>query len=246
MYCKHCGRQIGDTAAFCAFCGNPTGEAAGSGGAASAAAPYAEQTKNFLAELGDQALSFLRTAVKPALPAPAQERRGFQWIAVCLLNMLLFSLSFAVNLQQMLPEKKWYMDDIPFGKTFASNLLVSFLFYLFSASLTYLDVRFLRKRAARVNTVLNAFFIVSVPMAAVYLLNMLLGFLHFSVVLFLFLIGFITVLIARADAVRRLLELANVPLPDLAVINGVALIVSAFVGWKLYAGIVEDIVFAVF
>jgi hypothetical protein len=237
MYCAKCGNQIKDGAAFCPFCG------AGTGAAAQTLPTAAGKAGGFLKELVLMVKEHVRTVIKPNEACAPTEHRGFQWAVVCAVQMLLFSLTFTVNLSGLMPKSSWLDIDLPFGKSFAINLLVAFLFRMLSLGLSVLDLRYIRKSSCGTCTALNALTVVSVPMAAVYLVNLLLGMISFVPALCLFTVGFIAVLIARADAFGKCCGAAHIPLADLFVINGVSLLTAGLVGYALYEETFEEILF---
>lgn len=208
---------------------------------------FSKYFKSFFELVRWYAVSLVKPDQLPAL----SDADGFEWIPILVLNLFMFSITLAANVNQTLGKMEKSLSGtilggaelkLSFGKLFGCHLLICLVYFLFMYGLTFVDVKFLRKSRAPFNAIMNHITVVAYPMFVVLLLNLFWGFLGILVPILLFLTAFIAMLIARVNMMKKLCAMKDPPIVDAAVINGIALMISGLVMYGLYHSVVKGAV----
>ena len=201
--------------------------------------------KSFVEIVRWYAVSLVKPGQMPALSSA----NGFEWIPVLVLNLFMFAITLATNVGQTLGKVNDSLSgtlasgmkvSVSFGKMFGCNLLIAVVYYLFMYGLTFVDVKFLRKSRASFNGIMNNITIVAFPMFVMLLLNLATGIFGIIVPIILFLTAFIAMQTVRANVMKNLCEMKELPVVDAAVINGITLMIAGLILYGFYFNLLKD------
>lgn len=238
MFCGKCGREIPEESVFCPHCGlraftQPAYERPAAG--------FPENTKayvsSFFGMLRRYTVSLFRSGPSPL----SDEAAGFEWIPIVVLNILLFSLALTVNLKQSFDTDGLISFRVPFGKTFAGNLLIALCWEVFQLGLFWADVKLIRRSENSFNVIINRLTVAAWPLIPILLLNLIWGFIGLVPPVFLFLVSLLAVMVARTDIHRGLCGMEKTHIIDIAVINGITLLAAILAGYGLYKDIIQSV-----
>lgn len=198
MFCKNCGNQLPDNAAFCSNCGANIG-AAPSAQPTHAAPAQPTQMPLIFKRLFEQVINFF--VRKNPVGVVANSSRDTSWSGsiVAALGVLIISLANMVNVNQFIKStvKNAYgklVDDsyitkmFPSGASFLWTLLTTVVLFVSAAALVLLVVKGLAKKQITICGAINVVAYAALPMIGVAILNMIFG-LIWLVLPIIFMIG---------------------------------------------------------
>ena len=206
--------------------------------------------KKYLKSFGELVRWYFVSLIAPGKVPLLSKTNGFEWIPILVLNLFMFAITFSVNINQALDKvgglfnNNRLLNDISFtlpaGKLFGCNLLVVLVYYVFMYGLSFADVKFLRKSRAPFNAIMSHITVPALPLFVLLLLNLVLGLFGIYVPVFLFMIAFISMLISRANIVKKLCVMKEVPVIDVSVVNGIAILAAGLVLYGLYGKVFKN------
>ena len=237
MFCRKCGQEVSDGAAFCNNCGanlNPV------------AAPVAAQggndkAINFINSILDIFKGFVTKGPKQLLDKSAKTT-GFEWIVLAVISMLSCALGLTVNTNQLLGEdvvEMLSMIDVGFGTMFGINLLASMVSIFVPIGIVWFMLNIVFRAKVDFTTVANNCTIAFLPVSAIYIVNMLVGCIYAPLAFALLLVAIIYGFMLLNYSVEK--SVASYSSDIVYAATSFTTIVLTVLTWVLlYKGVFED------
>lgn len=189
MFCNKCGKELSDNATFCSGCGNQVG-------AAPVAAPAAANASlpPILSRLFSQITNFFTKKDPVGVVANSAKDNSFSGVILAVFGILMFAVSAMVNINQGIvsifkatndgklssSDMKMVQKYFPSGASFGWMLLLALIVFAVAALIVFIASNHIAKKNISFSGACNIVAYSSIPMIAVYLLNMLLGLIWFA------------------------------------------------------------------
>lgn len=246
MFCKNCGKELTDDAKFCNACGTSV-EGVAQPAAASTPAPQGTTVTippifaNFLPELKEL---FSKNPTKIA--SVAAKSTGFEWAIWALVSLFSFAFSAALVPLQIIKDLAGslgnsVMGDLeyPFGGLFGISLLIGFITYgIFAAGFWGLNC-LVHKKLIHPCKTLNVLSCAIIPLIAVQLLNMALGFMWLPLTVYGILFAMILLVILLYVGIQRIEKIETSPAWLFTVFVALTMGLSLWIGSAIYGEVIK-------
>lgn len=198
MFCKNCGNQLPDNAAFCSNCGANTGATQSTQPVQAAPAKPAQMPLIFK-RLIEQVVNFFIRKNPVGVVANSSRDTSWSGAIVAALGVLIISLANMVNVNQFIKSsvKKAFGNFVdnsaiakmfPSGASFLWTLLTITVLFVSASALVLLTVKVFAKKQITICGAINVVAYAALPMIGVAILNMIFGLIWY-VLPIIFMIG---------------------------------------------------------
>lgn len=205
MFCKSCGTQLDDDAKFCENCGAATDNAP------AAAAPATVGPNPMFTNSVESLKSFVKNPISAI--GNAAKTNTMEWVVFAVIGVLIYALGNAVvgleSVAKELGEYAKYVklgDIYPFFGNFAKGLLVGAVAFGAAAGGLWVLITSIFKKQIAFTQMLNMVGLASVPLTAVYVLNMLLGLIYMPLTSILVSVAFVMVIVLLYVGIKEFAE----------------------------------------
>ncbi len=236
MFCSNCGKNLPDDVKFCDGCGAQIGAAPASAAPASAVPAPNPMIQNFLKVLKG---IFSKNTVKTV--GEAAQSHGSEWILLALISWLTYTFALCTNVYSsiyqvfnslintamkatgemggMLGMGDYVKTAIKtavgqiynFGSCFLYGLLISVGVYFLMSFAIFAMMKVVFKKNIGLINVFNLVSAASLPLGAIWLLNLVLGLLWMPLVSILSVVGFVAFAILLYVGIQKLAKLETSP-----------------------------------
>lgn len=216
MFCSNCGKNLADDARFCDGCGAQLGAPAA---APAAVAPQKAQNPMFNNFLNNVKGVFSKNTVKTV--GEAAKSTGMEWIIAMAISAVVYAFALAVNLKQIIMSViksvvGGYASMVSsfinvFGTGFLYGLLISLGTFFVMSVLIFGTMKLVFKKDVKFTAVLNLVATASLPLTAVYALNMLLGLIWAPLVFVFSAAGLVATVVLLYVGMQKLEKLESSP-----------------------------------
>lgn len=255
MFCNNCGKQLADNARFCDGCGAQIGAPAahnpapmGYNGAPMGYAPVPVKAPNPTMENFTKFLKSFFTPGPVRTIATAAKSTSLEWLLFAGIGMLVYGFALATNIWQLLDSmlgamSSQVMDQIfNYGQWLLYGILIGAFSYFLLSGLTLLTVKVIFKKNVHVNSIFNVVAIATVPLTLAYIVNLLLGFVWFPMVIVTFMGGILASAVLLYVGVQKLEKLEVSPFWAHTAIWTLAVLIVTVVLYLIVKAGVEDAV----
>ncbi len=252
MFCKNCGNQIDDNAAFCPVCGTALKEPA--------SAPAAPTTANTTAPAAPSAASVIFQSIMSNLVrvfkeffscdvmkglATAAKSTTHEWAVLLFAYVLIFSLSVPIVIKCALGSIAYFGSYIAamakFGPIFGISLLVALIANAAIFFGLFVQIKLIHKKNVSIISVLNAAEYAMLPITLACLINMLLALIWAPLAIMTFITAFIMQTILLYVGLQKLDKLEKSPFYTFTLVSFVCVCVVIGVAALLYNSCLSSI-----
>ena len=190
MFCSKCGKNLADGVRFCDACGAPVGVDAAQPQAPVYYAPAPKPQNPIVANFVKVFMGFF-TKDPVGTAVNAGKSNTLEWLLVAAVSVVAYALALAANVGQLLSDILGAASEymLPylynFGEWLLYGLLIGIGTYFLMSAAMYLTVKVAYKKTVSFNSACNLVAAASLPLACVWVANILLGFVWFPLVLIL-------------------------------------------------------------
>lgn len=212
MFCSNCGKAVVEGANFCDGCGAPI--FANENTEVPVVRPQPAKMPNPMFENFVKRIKgfFSLNAVKTV--GEAAQSTGMEWLLLAGMAILAYTLAFAANIGQLVSSMFGsFLSDGMYN--FGWGLVFGFLFgsitYFLMSALIFLIVKVIYKKQVSIIKVFNMVAVASMPLACVYTLNILCGFVWMPLVVIFSVSGLVATSILLYAGMQKLAKFETSP-----------------------------------
>ena len=205
MFCGNCGKAIADDAKFCDGCGAAV---AVQGEGAPVVATPNPIFENFVKRInGFFSLNSVKTV------GDAAKSSGLEWLLFAGIAVLAYAIALGANIGQAIRSLIGAMGGYIYN--FGSGLLYGLLLgagtYFLMSVLIFLTIKVIYKKQVSITNVFNMVAVASMPLACVYIANIIFGFIWTPLVIILSVTGMLATAILLYAGMQKLVKFESSP-----------------------------------